>query len=154
MPRPGLEALRLMVHAPTLVKGRLVSAYFVNETQREIFEGVSSDRPISEVIDALIRSGEEDAANVLSQLAVDDLDREYSNTDVGAVISQLVRSAVASELKKLERELREGTIAPDVVMVTTRDVKERLGLLDTLDGEVAEVDLRDWLIARASSITP
>jgi DNA primase len=154
MPRPGLEALRLQVHLPSLVKDRLVAAFFINEIQREIFEGVSSGNSISEVIDELNRRGEEDAANVLSQLAVDELDREYSGTDVSAVVSQLVRGAVGLELKKLERELRAGTITPDVVIATIRDVKERLGLLESAHGDAAENDLRDWLVERTSSITP
>ena len=153
MPRPGLEALRLLVHVPSLVRHRLVSPFFVNEVQREVFEGVSTGKSISEVIDELNRRGEEDAANVLSQLAVDELDREYSATDVSSVVSQLLRSAIGVELKKIERELREGTIAPDVVMATIRDVKERLALLDSVHGDVAESDLRDWLVERASSIT-
>jgi hypothetical protein len=151
MPRPGLEALRLAVHAPQLVKGRLVAPYFVNEIQREIFEGISSERPISEVIDNLNRRGEEDAGNVLSQLAVDELGREYSGPDVSAVVSQLVRSAVGLELKNIERELRDGRMTPDLAMATIRDVKERLSLLETVHGEVAEHDLREWLVERASS---
>ena len=64
MPRPGLEALRLRVHFPNDVKDRLIAAYFVNDVQREIFEGLSSDRSLSEVIDELERRGEEEAAHV------------------------------------------------------------------------------------------
>jgi hypothetical protein len=35
-------------------------------------------------------------------------------------------------------------------MATTRDVKERLELLETAQGDEAERDLRDWLLERAS----
>ena len=42
-----------------------------------------------------IRRGEEEAAHVLSQLAVDELDREYTVEDVTAVVSQLIRSAAS-----------------------------------------------------------
>jgi len=153
MPRPGLEALRLLIHGRELVEGRLVGALFVNEVQREIFEGVEDGRPISEVVDELFRRGEEAAGSVLSQLTVDELDREYGPADVSAVVSQLIRSAVSLELKNIERELREGGMSPDVAMVTIRDVKERLSLLETVHGEVAEADLRVWLVERSSSTT-
>jgi DNA primase len=148
MPRPGLEALRLRLHFAGEVKD-LISAYFVNDVQREIFEGLSLEVPLSDVIDQLQRRGEEDAAQVLSQLAVDELDREYTAEDVSAVISQLIRSAVNEELKNIERELRQNAIAPDVAMATIRDVKERVELLGTPQGDVAEKDLRSWLLERS-----
>jgi len=78
MPRPGLEALRLRVHFPSDVKERLIAPYFVNDVQREIFEGLSTDKSLTEVIDDLQRRGEEEASQILSQLAVDELDREYT----------------------------------------------------------------------------
>jgi hypothetical protein len=131
------------------VKDRLISAYFVNDVQRAIFEGLVSGQVISDVIDQLQRRGEEDAAQVLSQLVVDELDRDYTTEDVSAVISQLIRSAVGEELKNIERELREGAIAPDVAMATVRDVKERVELLGTARGDVAERDLRSWLLTRS-----
>ncbi len=151
MPRPGLEALRLCVHFPGDVRDRLIAAYFVNDVQREIFEGLISGSPISEVIDRFERNGDDEAAQVLSQLVVDELDRDYTADDVTAVVSQLVRSAVAQELKNVDRELREGTIAPDLAMATIRDVKERVQLLGSAYGDVAEQDLRVWLLARTSS---
>jgi DNA primase len=151
MPRPGLEALRLRVHFPNDVRDRLIAAYFVNDVQREIFEGLSSDRSLSEVIDELDRRGEEEAAHVLSQLAVDELDREYTVEDVTAVVSQLIRSAVTVELKNVARDLNDGNMAPEVADVTVRDVKERLVLLDSASGQLAENELREWLLERTSS---
>jgi DNA primase len=148
MPRPGLEALRLCVHFSSDVKERLIVSYFVNDVQREIFEGLSSGQPLSDVIDQLQRRGEEDAAQVLSQLVVDELDRDYTSEDVSAVVSQLIRSAVGEELKNIERELRDGLITPDVADATIRDVKQRLELLGTSQGDVAERDLRSWLLTR------
>ena len=148
MPRPALEALRLRVHFPHDVKDRLIALYFVNETQREIFEGLASERTISEVVDDLQRRGEDEASQILSQLAVDELDRDYTAGDVTAVVAQLIRSAVAVELKDVERDLRDGRMTPDTAMVTVRDVKERLSLLESPDNEVAEHDLREWLVER------
>ena len=151
MPRPGLEALRLRVHFPNDVKDRLIAAYFVNDVQREIFDGLSSERSLSEVIDELDRRGEEEAAQVLSELAVDELDRDYTVEDVTAVVSQLIRSAVTVELKNVARDLKEGNMTPEVADVTVRDVKERLVLLDGSSGHLAENELREWLVERTSS---
>jgi DNA primase len=151
MPRPGLEALRLRVHFPADVRDRLIAPYFVNDVQREIFEGLSSDKPLTEVIDDLQRRGEEEASQILSQLAVDELDRDYTVEDVTAVVSQLIRSAVNSELKNVARDLREGRMTPEVADVTVRDVKERLNLLEGPSSDVAESDLREWLTERSST---
>ena len=88
---------------------------------------------------------------MLSQLAVDELDREYTVEDVTAVVSQLIRSAVTVELKNVARDLNEGILAPDVADVTVRDVKERLVLLESASGRLAEDELREWLVERTSS---
>jgi len=151
MPRPGLEALRLRIHFPNDVKDRLVAPYFVNDVQREIFEGLASDKPLTDVIDDLSRRGEEEASQILSQLAVDELDRDYTVEDVTAVVSQLIRSAVNSELKNVGRDLREGRMTPEVADVTVRDVKERLFLLEGPSSANAENDLREWLLERSST---
>ncbi len=151
MPRPGLEALRLRIHFPNDVKDRLVAPYFINDVQREIFEGLASDKPLTDVIDDLSRRGEEEASQILSQLAVDELDRDYTVEDVTAVVSQLIRSAVNSELKNVGRDLREGRMTPDVADITVRDVKERLFLLEGPSSANAENDLREWLLERSST---
>ena len=109
MPRPGLEALRLRVHGPDDVKERLIAPYFVNDVQREIFEAaLTRIAPLSELIDELERRGEEEAAHVLSELAVEELDRDYTVEDVTAVVSQLIRSAVHVELKNVDARPQRG----------------------------------------------
>ena len=150
-PRPGLEALRLKLHAPQLVQDRFIARYFVNGVQREIFVGLETGDSISNIVDALERQGDDESARLLSQMAVEEMARDYTEQDVTAVVSQLLRSAVAEELKNVERDLRSEKLAPDVTMVTVRDVKERLALLETDDGKAAERDLREWLLERASS---
>ena len=150
LPRPGLEALRLYVHGPDAMKDRLIAPYFVNEVQREIFEALSTKHSLSELIDALQLRGQEAAAQVLSELAVEELEHHYSQSDVTAVVAQLMRSAVKMELQSLDRDMREGRVSPEVAMATSRDVKERVELLETSDGDVAERDLRQWLLERAS----
>jgi hypothetical protein len=54
-------------------------------------------------------------------------------------------------LRNVDREVREGTIAPDVAMATIRDVKERVELLKSPNGDIAEDDLRSWLVARSTT---
>jgi DNA primase len=151
LPRPGLEALRLALFAPELVQGRLVAEYFVHPTLREIFVGVAKGLPTSQVIDQLERAGESEAAQVLGELAVSELDRNYSPEDVSAVVSQLVRSAVTAAMKDVERDLRSATISPSVAMATIRDVKQRLDLLQGPSAADTEVELRDWLVARSGT---
>jgi len=150
LPRPGLEALRLYVHGPEMIKERLIAPYFVNDVQREIFEGLNSAQSLSELIDAFELRGQDEAAQVLSELAVDELAHPYSASDLSAVVAQLMRSAVRVELQRLDRDMREGRLSPEVAMTTSRDVKERLELLESNRGDVAERDLRAWLLERAS----
>jgi DNA primase len=152
-PRPGLEALRLYLHASRLANDRFIAQYFVNQTQRDIFEGLSSGKPVSDVIDGFARRGDDDAVRLLSQIVVDEVERDYTAEEITAVVSQLLRSAVADELRNVERDLRNEKVSPDVVMVTIRDVKERVGLLETAQGEAAERELRDWLLERTSNDT-
>ena len=149
MPRPGLEALRLYVHFPDYVRERLIGPYFSHETQREIFDGLAQQRPVSEVIDQLQRQGDDEAAHVLSQLVVDELGRDYTADDVTAVVAQLLRNAVNEELKKLDREFRSGDVSPEVAMHTIRDVKARIELLGTPGAGTVEEDLRAWLETRS-----
>jgi len=87
----------------------------------------------------------------LSELAVDELDREYTVDDVTAVVAQLLRAAVTQQMRDIERQLRSSEITPDVANATVRDVKERLELLDTPQGASAEADLRAWLLSRSGS---
>jgi DNA primase len=151
MPRPGYEALRLRYHSAGDVRERLVTAYFVNDIQRTVFEGLETGRPVSEIIDEMIRDGDDVAAHVLSQLVVDDLDREYSASDVTAVVAQLLRAAIPLELHSVEREMRDGSMSPQVAKATIDDVMARLDLLESAHSDVAEADLRDWLLSRSAA---
>jgi DNA primase len=151
MPRPGYEALRLRYHCATEVRDRLHAAYFVNDIQRSVFEGLETDRPVSEIIDEMNRDGDEIAAQVLSQLVVDDMDREYDASDVTAVVAQLLRAAIPLELRAVEREMRDGSMSPQTAKATIDDVMARLDLLESAHSDVAEVDLREWLLSRTAA---
>ncbi len=150
LPRPGLEALRLMVHAPELVAERLIAPYFVHEVQREIYLSLGEGRSVASSIDVLERQGHDEAASVLAELVVDELDHDYSAIEVSAVLTQLIRAAVRAELTDLSRDLRASRVSPELELSTQRDVRERLELLDTVHAEAAERDLRAWLLERSS----
>lgn len=154
LPRPGQEALRLRLFFPDSVSDRLIAPYFVHDVQRLVFDGLASGKAVSQVIDDLTATGEHDAAAVLSELSVGELDRDYTTEDVSAVVSQLLRAAVAAALKDIERDLRAQTIDPLVAMATIRDVKQRLDLLSGPRGSRSEEELRDWLLSRQSAATP
>jgi DNA primase len=147
--RPGLEALRLVMHFPHDVRDRFIAPYFVNDLERDIFVELSSGKSVSQVVDHLRRRGDDAAADVVSELAVEELERDYTVEDVAAVVAQLLRAAVAGALREVDHELRQGHITPDVAMVTIRDVKERLELLGTSRGDEAEASLRAWLETRS-----
>jgi DNA primase len=147
MTRPGLEALRLIVHGPSSMKERFIAPYFLDEVQRDVFEALTGGQNISELIDGFERRGEIEQAQVLSELVVEELDYSF---DVTAVIAQLIRSAVRTELAKLDQEMLDGRIAPTLASAIDRDVKLRAQLLETAQGESAENELRKWLLERAS----
>ena len=154
LPRPGLEALRLRLFFPDAVRDRLIAPYFVHDVQRLIFDGLTTGKSVSQVVDDLNATGEYDAAAVLSELTVGELDREYTTDDVSAVVSQLLRAAVAAALKDIERDLRAQTMDPLVAMATIRDVKQRLDLLSGPHGSQIEAELRDWLLSREAPMDP
>ena len=154
LPRPGLEALRLRLFFPDAVSDRLIAPYFVHDVQRLIFDGLATGKSVSQVVDDLNATGEYDAAAVLSELTVGELDREYTTDDVSAVVSQLLRAAVAAALKDIERDLRAQTMDPLVAMATIRDVKQRLDLLSGPHGSQIEAELRDWLLSREAPVDP
>jgi len=146
LPRPGQEALRLELFFPEAVRDRLVAPYFVHPTQRQVFNALRRGGPVSEAIDELERMEALDAAALLSELSVTELDREYTVDDVTAVVSQLLRAAVTEAFKELERQLRAGETEPASAMATIRDVKARLELLAGPQAGEAELDLRTWLL--------
>jgi DNA primase len=145
--RPGMEALRLIVHGPSDLKDRFVAPYFLDEVQRDIYDALSTGATNSELIDEFERRGDDEQARVLSELVVEELDNTY---DVTAVVAQLLRSAVRAERKNVNRDMLEGRISPEVAIAVDRDVEERVQLLETDQGDAAERDLRAWLLERAS----
>ncbi len=150
LPRPGLEALRLCVHFADL-RPRFDASYFVHDVQRDAFAALLTGEAMSAVIERLDRQGLEEAARVLSEVVVDDPGPHPSDAAVAAVVAQLLRHASDVALHDLERELRGGSVAPEVAVAVIRDVKVRLALLGTDQGASAEASLREWLTSRQAT---
>ena len=150
LPRPGLEALRLCVHFADL-RPRFDVSYFVHDVQRDAFAALLTGEAMSAVIERLDRQGLEEAARVLSEVVVDDPGPHPSDAAVAAVVAQLLRHASDVALHELERELRGGSVAPEVAVAVIRDVKVRLALLGTDQGASAEASLREWLASRQAT---
>ncbi len=150
LPRPGLEALRLCVHFADL-RPRFDVSYFVHDVQRDAFAALLTGEAMSAVIERLDRQGFEEAARVLSEVVVDDPGPHPSDAAVAAVVAQLLRHASDVALHDLERELRGGSVAPEVAVAVIRDVKVRLALLGTDQGASAEASLREWLSSRQAT---
>ncbi|MDE3107116.1 MAG: DNA primase [Acidobacteriota bacterium] len=153
LPRPGQAALRMLVHAPARVRDRLTDAYFVNELQREVYRALAKGQSAASTIDLLEREGRAPAASLLARLVVDEMEDDPSAAEVTAVVALLVRAAVDDELRRLGRDLRESRVSPELAQSTIHDVKERLELLESVHGDVAERDLREWLVERARTAT-
>ncbi len=62
---------------------------------------------------------EDEAALILGELAVEEIDRQYSAADVTAVVAQLLRSAVHDRTQeRFDHDMREGRMTPEVAMAT------------------------------------
>ncbi len=145
LPRPGTEGLRLLLAEPALAGEYLTPELFVEPRQRLAARVLIEQGSVSRALDALRASEETETAEVLETLIVMD---EPAELDRDAVLSQLVRSAVAHELRQMERELRLGEIEPGVAMAVMRDVKERVNELEGPLRGTATAELREWLVAR------
>jgi DNA primase len=147
--RPGRAALALMVHAPESVDGRFEPAYFLDPDQRLAFEALSGGALVPEAVDALERRGEPAAAQLVREVAVEEIgDALLADREITAVSAQLVRAAAAAALKEVDRDLRSGTVTPASALAVIRDVKLRLAELEGPSGAAAEADLRTWLVGR------
>ncbi len=156
-PRPGHEALRVAVHGPRALRERLAAALFVDEVQRAAFEALIESASTQGAIEALERRGEEEAALVLAEIAVDAPEEPLTEGDVADVVTQLIRAALPEALAGLGRDLAAGRVDPEVVSATIVEVKAREEQLRDEHGAAAaqaERDLREWLVERSALTTP
>ena len=102
VPLPELEALRVAVHHPEKVAGRLDVALFSSDLGRAAFGELAS----AMTLHAAIEGAPPEVADLLGQLAVVD-----SREDADDVLRRLVDRAATSALADLTREARSGAPA-------------------------------------------
>ncbi|HEY7948179.1 MAG TPA: DNA primase [Acidimicrobiales bacterium] len=141
--RAGLEALRLLVHRPQSVAGRLHPFLFGDERQRAAFVALSESGSLHEAIGAAPQESP-DVAILLRRLAV-----EEPAADADDVVVQLVWIASRRALAGLESEVRlsPGSLA-DLAPVTARVSRDVLELEDRERASAASERLVAWLVER------
>jgi DNA primase len=100
VPRPELEALRLAVHHPEKIEGRLDIALFSSALAGAVYGELASAMTLHEAIE----SAAPEVGDLLSQLAVED-----TQEDPDDVLRQLIAQAAARALAELRREARSTT---------------------------------------------
>ncbi|HUR76827.1 MAG TPA: DNA primase [Acidimicrobiales bacterium] len=129
---PESEALKIAIHHPEAVAGRLHEVLFGDPAHRDAFLALASGAPVIEAIE----HAPPEAAALLSRLAVED-----ASDDPGDVLAGLVRVAADAAVARLNRQ------APDdaqfASMVWLKQTREQLQD-DDLRSE-ATVALVAWL---------
>jgi DNA primase len=138
--RPGLEALRLAIHRPEEIDGRLEAALFVDERQRAAFVALAAADTLREAIDG----ASADVAELLVRLTV-----EEPRWPADDVLKQLVRDATRRELTVLTTEARSHPAA----LEEAADVTTWIHALDGPDTSAEATErLVAWLVVRSETI--
>ena len=146
--RAGLEALRFALHAPDLMLPRLSTVLFSDDVQRRAYEAIASGVGHLEAIDDARASGEEDVADLLSRLLVEEPQQQGEGADpVTSVVAQLVRHATRRVLTARESAVRSGDLEARDVIDEISVAKELVARLEGPDGVDAEHELVEWLAA-------
>lgn len=140
--RPGLEALRLAVHRPDLVAGRLEAFLFSNDDQHKAAEALLSHDSVTEAI----ASAPAAAAALLRRVTVEEPTVDMDGEDpVGPVIAQLLRLLVRQRLIELQQDLRSGQ---GDLATSTRTIVDLQRAVEDLSDETkateAEAYLLEW----------
>jgi DNA primase len=146
--RPGVAALSFLLHVPELAEGRFRAALFLDPDQRLVYEALEDGALVADALDDLERRDEYGAADVLRQIAASE-GPEVSSLEeaLTGALAQLVRAAATEALREIERDLRAGAVTAESAMEAIRDVKARLGELDSPRGSQALDELIEWLDA-------
>ena len=148
--KPGVEALRRMIHEPQMMEGRLVGEMFSDPIQRTAYIALASGEPLVHCIDDLNRRGDEWSADLLAVLAVEEPLESTTADDVEArvteLVAQMLRAAVQDALADVNRQMRDGVVTAESGLMVIRDVRQRLELLGQSGNENVEQELREWLV--------
>jgi DNA primase len=140
---PELEALRLTVHRPEAVAGRLEEGLLADELYRAAFRALSSATTLHEAISG----AEPEVADLLQRLAVEDTDEDPDD-----VMIRLLERAGDRVLADLQRQAR-GSSAPEQYAASISWVKLAVEeLRNPLTREEAQDRLVPWLLARTEGV--
>ncbi|MHB8219349.1 MAG: DNA primase [Acidimicrobiales bacterium] len=145
--RPGLEGLRLAVHRPVAVVGRLHEVLFTDDVQRRAYAALTQTDSVHEAVERSTL----DVADLLRRVTVEEpVDAGDPLVDpVDAVVFQLIRGAVWRELSGMSASVR--TEAGDLESVGSQTAVARR-LLEDLDDpgacHLAAERLLAWLVER------
>ncbi|MBV8463768.1 MAG: hypothetical protein JO368_10765, partial [Acidimicrobiales bacterium] len=137
--RPGLEALRLAVHRPEEMSGRLEALLFEDDVQRAAFAALMDAETLREAIDGAAP----EVADLLVRISVE---QPLPGSDPDEVVDHLVRVAAAREIARLEAASRSSESARS-------ERAEGVALLHALDDSISPAEAREglvaWLVVRA-----
>jgi DNA primase len=119
VPRPEMEALRLVVHHPMEVAERIHIDLFGSDLAREAFEQLASAMTLTDAIEAATPQ----VADLLAQLAVED-----TVEDPEDVLRRLVEQAASRALEELRRDARSATPSLSHDELSKRSGRLRLAL--------------------------
>jgi DNA primase len=138
--RPGLEALRLAVHAPDSVAARLEPFLFADPIQRQVFEALQEAEDLRDALE-IAEEHDDDVAGLLRRLIV-----EEPRADADDVVAQLVRIASRRALADVEAQARLSPDAFSRLAPLTARVRHDLDELDDPGTGIAAADrLLAWL---------
>jgi DNA primase len=139
---PETEALKVAIHHPEAVAGRLHEALFTDPAHRDGFLAIATGEPLTDAIE----NAPPDASALLSRLAVEDAD-----ADPVDVLAGLARVATDATVTRLTRELMSGG-DPDVLAPTIAWLKQTREQLndEELCSEATEA-LVAWLAQQADT---
>jgi DNA primase len=144
--RAGLEALRFALHDPDAMLSRLSSVLFLDDVQRRAYEAITSGDGHLAAIDEARAVGEDDVADLLSRLLVEEPQQPPDGTDpIASVVAQLVRHATRRVLSARESAVRSGDLEARDVVDEISVAKELVARLEGADGLAAERELVEWL---------
>ncbi len=119
VPRPELEALRLVVHRPMDVAERVHIDLFGSDLARAAFDQLASAMTLTDAIEAATPQ----VADLLAQLAVED-----TVEDPEDVLRRLVEQAASRALDELRRDARSATPSVSHDELSKRSGRLRLAL--------------------------
>ncbi|MCY4176553.1 MAG: DNA primase [Acidimicrobiaceae bacterium] len=143
---PEDEALRLAMHRPDDVAGRLSAVLFGDPVRREAYEALASEGAVAEAADRVSQA----AAQLLHRLAIDPGDASVE--DVLARVARLTADRAMGSLRRLNRSTSDPAERRRYIdsLVWIHKQAERLSERGTRDEALA--GLLPWLIEHARSL--